>query len=64
MKPPRAVPGREMVLRLTERLAVPLPTQRALLVAAGFNADITANGRWTTRPWLPPSGRWTCCSKP
>jgi transcriptional regulator with XRE-family HTH domain len=32
----RAAPSREMVLRLTERLAVPLRERNAILVAAGF----------------------------
>lgn len=36
METGRAVPSREMVLRLTERLAVPLRERNALLVAAGF----------------------------
>jgi transcriptional regulator with XRE-family HTH domain len=32
----RALPSRDMVLRLTEKLAVPLREQNAILVAAGF----------------------------
>ena len=32
----RSAPSREMVLRLAERLAVPLRERNALLVAAGF----------------------------
>jgi len=32
----RSAPSREMVLRLTERLAVPLRERNAILVAAGF----------------------------
>jgi transcriptional regulator with XRE-family HTH domain len=46
----RSVPSREMVLRLAERLNIPLRERNALLVAAGY-APCTGNVRSTTRPW-------------
>ena len=36
METGRSVPSREMVLRLTERMAVPLRERNTLLVAAGY----------------------------
>ena len=38
----RAAPSREMVLKLAERLAVPLRERNVLLVAAGFRAGVSA----------------------
>lgn len=51
----RAQPSREMVLRLAERLSVPLRERNALLVAAGF-APCTRPARWTIPIW-PPRAR-------
>ncbi len=46
----RAAPSREMVLRLAERLAVPLRERNALLVAAGF--ALMYRLRWLDDPAL------------
>ena len=48
----RALPSREMVLRLAERLDVPLRERNRLLTAAGY-APMFAERRWTIRRWPP-----------
>lgn len=58
----RAQPSREMVLRLAERLSVPLRERNALLVAAGF-ALCTRPVPWTTPIWRPRARQWSWCSR-
>ena len=53
----KASPSRELVLRLCERLAVPLRDRNAWLVAAGY-APCTASSRWTTRRCMPLGRRF------
>ena len=46
----RSVPSRDMVLRLAERLDVPLRERNALLTSAGY-AAMYHGARWTTPTW-------------
>jgi transcriptional regulator with XRE-family HTH domain len=59
----RSVPSREMVLRLSERLDIPLRERNALLVAAGYAPmhRCTVNGHSMIRRWTRPGRRWSCC---
>jgi len=53
----RSVPSREMVLRLSERLCIPLHERNALLVAAGYAPmyrERALDDPAPTRPW------WLC----
>jgi hypothetical protein len=58
----RSVPSREMVLRLSERLDIPLRERNALLVAAGYAPMYRE--RPLDDPALASARRpWSCCSK-
>ena len=58
----RALPSREMVLNLAERLEVPLRERNLLLNAAGY-APVFPNGRSPIRPSSRPAKPSTSCSR-
>jgi transcriptional regulator with XRE-family HTH domain len=56
----RAEPSREMVLRLADRLDVPLRERNRLLAAAGY-APLFKERRLTIRRWRRSAARSTAC---
>lgn len=60
MESGRATPSREMLMRLAERLDVPLRERNAMLLA-GVMRRCSLSAPWTIRPWPPPARRSSWC---